>query len=112
MQWRLLTNTQRRDRACDIGSASKVKIPLPTIREASRSSAGQSSPGFSRLMEVLLFACRVCLVWLLFREIKIKRTSIGWIGTEPLTAYRTGIFAAPYAFAFLVCHYRPEAAFC
>jgi hypothetical protein len=63
-------------------------------------------------MEFLLFACRGGMLILMCREIKRKLTWIGWIGTEPLTAYRTGIFAGPYAFAFLVCHYRPEADFC
>jgi hypothetical protein len=44
----------------------------------------------------------------MYREIERKLAWIGWIGTEPLTAYRAGILARPYAFAFPACHYCPE----
>src|SRR5712664_1602074 len=65
----------------------------------------------SRLIEVLLLACCDEMLILMSSEIKRKLAWIGWIGTEALTSYRTGILAGPYTFARPVCHYRPEAAF-
>jgi hypothetical protein len=45
------------------------------------------------------------------REIQRKLAWIGWIGMESQVADRTGILPGPYAFAFPVCHYRPQADF-
>ena len=65
--------------------------------------------GASRTIEVLLL-----LAWcgrvpiLMGREIKQQLAWIRWIGTEAQTADRTGVFTSPDAFAFSVCHYRPE----
>jgi len=64
-----------------------------------------------RLGTVLLLACCGGMLVLMCREIQRKFAWLGWIGTEPLTADRTGILPGPYAFAFSVCHYRLQADF-
>jgi len=74
------------------------------------SGPGECS-GASRMTEVLLFASCGRVLVLMRCEIKQKLVWIGWIGTEAKTADRTGVVTGPYAFAFPVCHYRPETHF-
>ena len=62
-------------------------------------------------MEVRLLAYGGGVLILMRRKIIGKLARIAWIGTEAQAADRAGILAGPYAFAFPVCHYRPEANF-
>jgi hypothetical protein len=74
--------------------------------------AGRGEPNRAWLFQGILLVpyCGRMLI-LMCREIKRKLAWIGWIGAEPLTADRTGIFTGPNAFAFSVCHHRPQADF-
>ncbi len=58
-----------------------------------------------------MLACRRVICLLMFRKVEGKLGRIRCIGMEAQAAYRAGIFAGPYAFAFPAGHYRAEADF-